>query len=198
METWFTSDQHFGHKNIIEYCDRPYNSVGEMNEALIANWIERVAPGDLVFVPGDVVMGRKEESLPLLARLTGYIVVLPGNHDPCWFGSNAGAKLARGRAQYLDNGVAEIIDTGAGHGEPTVEIAGQTVKMSHFPYIGDSRERQGEDKFSAYRPEDDGSWLIHGHVHDAWKVKDRMINVGVDVWDYCPVHIDELAAIIDG
>ena len=38
MTTYFTADQHFGHQNIIGYCDRPFHSVGEMNAVLVANW----------------------------------------------------------------------------------------------------------------------------------------------------------------
>jgi hypothetical protein len=42
MTTWFTADLHLGHRNIISYCDRPFESVGAMNRALIARWNEAV------------------------------------------------------------------------------------------------------------------------------------------------------------
>ena len=48
MTIWFTSDHHFGHENIIKYCDRPFNSVGHMNAAMIEAWNGAVAPGDTV------------------------------------------------------------------------------------------------------------------------------------------------------
>ena len=34
--------------------------------------------------------------------------------------------------------------------------------------------------------------ILHAHVHDTWKFKDNMVNVGVDVWNYYPVHIKQL------
>jgi calcineurin-like phosphoesterase family protein len=86
MTTYFTADQHFGHQNIIEYCGRPFHSVGEMNAVLVANWNAVVGPHDTVHVLGDVAMGRREESMPLIGRLAGHKILYPGNHDRCWYG----------------------------------------------------------------------------------------------------------------
>ena len=56
MNTFFTSDTHFGHNNIIEYCKRPYTSVEEMDAALEKNWNEVVKPDDLVYHLGDLAI----------------------------------------------------------------------------------------------------------------------------------------------
>ena len=63
----------------------------------------------------------------------------------------------------------------------------------HFPYRGDSHDH---DRFVAHRPVDRGAWLLHGHVHERWQERDRMINVGVDAWDYRPVAEEQLAGLI--
>ncbi len=42
VNTWFTSDFHLGHRNIIRYCDRPFHSTDEMDEAIIENLNSRV------------------------------------------------------------------------------------------------------------------------------------------------------------
>src|ERR1017187_8378616 len=63
MATWFTADQHFGHKRIIELSGRPFGSVEEMNEAVVDRWNAVVAPDDLVWVLGDFALGRIGESV---------------------------------------------------------------------------------------------------------------------------------------
>ncbi|MGN0888723.1 MAG: hypothetical protein ACI4UY_07570 [Kiritimatiellia bacterium] len=40
--TFFTSDQHFGHFNIIRLCSRPFGTVEEMDEALLSKWNAKV------------------------------------------------------------------------------------------------------------------------------------------------------------
>ena len=56
---WFTSDLHFGHKNVITYCDRPWATVEEMNEALIKIWNDTVHPKDTVYCLGDFSMSTR-------------------------------------------------------------------------------------------------------------------------------------------
>jgi calcineurin-like phosphoesterase family protein len=65
--------------------------------------------------------------------------------------------------------------------------------MTHFPYEGDSQER---DRYSQARPRDEGDWLLHGHVHEAWRQRGRQINVGIDAWGGRPVSIDEITDLI--
>lgn len=78
---WFTSDTHFGHRNIITYANRPFASVEEMDEALVDRWNERVRPGDLVYFLGDFTMRRAVVAREILSRLHGEIHAVRGNHD---------------------------------------------------------------------------------------------------------------------
>ena len=68
MSQWFSADLHFGHANIIRYCDRPFADVDEMNWRLVRRWNATVAPTDEVWVLGDVAMGRLDDSLPWCDR----------------------------------------------------------------------------------------------------------------------------------
>ena len=56
---FFTSDTHFNHSNVIQYCNRPFSSLDEMNAKLIENWNERVNENDIVYHLGDFAMGKK-------------------------------------------------------------------------------------------------------------------------------------------
>lgn len=77
-EIFVISDTHFQHDNIIKYCNRPFNSVDEMNDTIIKNWNSVVRDQDIVYHLGDVYMGKKPE---FLRNLKGRKRLILGNHD---------------------------------------------------------------------------------------------------------------------
>ncbi len=82
MKRWIISDTHFNHKNIIQYCGRPFNSIEDMNEGLICNWNNKVAHDDLVYHLGDFSLtSNKEFVTEIVKRLNGQIILIMGNHD---------------------------------------------------------------------------------------------------------------------
>lgn len=81
MAIWFTADHHFGHKKILEYADRPFDSVGEMDEYLISRWNENVKKDDIVFHLGDFTLANYYEFCNYVRRLNGVINIIPGGHD---------------------------------------------------------------------------------------------------------------------
>jgi calcineurin-like phosphoesterase family protein len=187
MTTWFTADLHFGHANIIQYCARPFLDVDSMNNVLVDRWNESVKPADTVWVLGDVALGRIDETLELVGELNGRKVLLAGNHDRCWSGH--GDKSAPWIERYLDAGFDEVR-----HGEVNITVGRRTMRASHFPYRGDSHDH---DRYVDHRPVDSGAWLLHGHVHERWRQRGRMVNVGVDAWDYRPVSEAQVDALIE-
>ena len=58
---FFTSDTHFNHTNILRYCNRPFKTVGQMNETIITNWNNVVGPDDVIFHLGDFCLGGAKE-----------------------------------------------------------------------------------------------------------------------------------------
>lgn len=75
------SDQHLFHKNIINYCDRPFMNVDEMNRHLIDNYKKYVGPDDICFWVGDA--GFKGDVLlnEMLDECPGHKILIAGNHD---------------------------------------------------------------------------------------------------------------------
>lgn len=79
---WITSDQHFGHTNIIEYCNRPFRDVDYMNQYMIDKWNSVVRPDDMVLHLGDFALQMNEEEVThLVSKLHGNIILVRGNHD---------------------------------------------------------------------------------------------------------------------
>lgn len=187
-DIWFTSDQHFWHRNVIEYCKRPFSSVEEMNEMMIQWYNELVKPDDLVFMLGDFSLAHRAVTT-ICPRLMGHKYLIAGNHDHCHpiHAKGKEEKLQRMRKLYYEAGFEHITL------RHLVEIGTEVVVMEHMPYRNaDSTDQRHQ----SWRPEDRGDWLLHGHVHEKWKQNGKMINVGVDPWDFRPVHIDQIAELI--
>lgn len=85
MKTFFIADTHFGHKEIIDYENRPFASVTEMDSEMIKRWNSVVSENDTVYVAGDFsfydVLGRDEKTVEICSELKGRKVLIKGNHD---------------------------------------------------------------------------------------------------------------------
>lgn len=183
---WFTSDTHFFHRNVIEYCNRPWHTVEEMNEGLIERWNARVKKNERIYVLGDFCFGGAKRSKEILDRLNGHKILILGNHD-----GPAHKMLAAGFAEVYENHRITLPN-------------GQSVLLSHFPYhphtLGEEdywRIYKHDTRYLHKRIVDDGeSILLHGHVHTQWKCQGRQINVGADVWDWAPVSHEQIQNLI--
>ena len=83
MKYWITADTHFGHKNIIKYCNRPFRNISGMNYELVRRWNERVKSEDIVFFNGDFCFkgAAQNKSKYWEEQLNGKIIFIQGNHD---------------------------------------------------------------------------------------------------------------------
>lgn len=184
MSVFFTSDLHLGHARIVELCQRPYSSVDEMNQAIIGNWNTTVGRNDVVFVLGDVALGRLDDTLQLVRQLNGRKHLVPGNHDKCW----------PGHKRIRPKDIARYVDVGFEIEYRHTYHPGLGAHLCHFPRTGDS---QDEDRFVNHRPHlPDDEWLIHGHVHNQWLQRGYDINVGMDRWYYTPVPIEDIRELM--
>lgn len=153
-----------------------------MNAAIVDRWNAVVQPRDTVWVLGDVAMSPRD--LAPVARLNGRKTLVAGNHDSCWQRHKRWRKAVD---VYKAAGFAGVVSTGVVHAHRLP--GGIVVRLAHLPYHGDS---QDHDRYADRRPFDDGLPLVCGHVHGAWKIREKMINVGVDVRGFAPVSEHQL------
>jgi calcineurin-like phosphoesterase family protein len=196
---YFTSDTHFGHRNIIRFCGRPYADVDHMNVDLVARATSLLEANDELWHLGDVALGHLDSTLTHLARVAVDVTLVAGNHDRCH--PCSGGRGERFAEVYRERcRLKELILTNTA----LTLSSGVDVMVSHFPCADPDLEgredRRGKvivDKFAAWRVADGGSWLLCGHVHDRWRQRERMINVGVDAWGGSPVSEAQLIELIE-
>lgn len=80
---FYIADWHYGHSNIIAFDGRPFKTLQEMNEVLVARWNDVVEPADIVYVLGDMFWCKFDVAIPVLDKLNGQKFLIKGNHDRC-------------------------------------------------------------------------------------------------------------------
>lgn len=170
---FFTSDTHFGHSKIIDYCKRPFSSIEEHDKALIQNWNNTVGQDDTVFHLGDFAYGNSQFIANIIKQLNGNIILIKGNHD------------LRNMNPTLYNIFSDVVY------QARILIDKQTVYLNHFPFLcfdhGD---------INLYK--DNYSIQLFGHVHSGPLTSSEDVNrlnilfptqydVGVDNNNYTPI-----------
>lgn len=181
-ETFFTADLHFGHKNIIRYDNRPFFTVGEMDNALIDNWNSVVRDKDDVYILGDVSWYSGHETASLLNVLKGRKHLILGNHDGVIL------KSSQAQHQFVEIVTRKEIDV-------ETEFYGKIhVVMDHFyqPFFNRSHH---------------GAVMLYGHTHngdcyeeelkiqymlDEDGFRSEAYNVGCMHWGYTPVTLENI------
>jgi calcineurin-like phosphoesterase family protein len=171
-KVFFTSDTHWGHGNIIKFCDRPFKDVEEMNYKLIENWNKKVPQDGLVFHLGDFAWGGSDMWKNIRQQLNGEIILIKGNHDQKNMSSTAEQTLFKYSAWQM-----------------LIEVEGRKVLLNHFPFLCYA---------GVYRDPKGLVYNLYGHVHSGPGKKGEDIprlihtfptqfDVGVDNNDYEPI-----------
>ena len=186
MTTFFYSDPHWYHHNVIEFSKRPFKDIHHMNSALIANYKKTVSEGDTVFWLGDVVLCKRDTAMQrvkgLLEKLPGDKILVPGNHDD--------PRIYK----FFNEFHSAILHTFEGLGD---------TLMVHHP-VGEANLRDVDKRYGPVYC-NEGRWntaynkldtILCGHVHNTWadgvKLMGKNLYVGVDLWNYAPVSLEEL------
>lgn len=163
---WFTGDQHFNHTNIIEYCDRPFATVDEMNAEIVARWNDVVRDGDDVYVLGDFTLG--ENAWHYFAQLKGNIFILPGCHDHRWI-EHEGFGLTRSQRRVAVLPQLHVL-----------RLKPMPITLCHYAMRTWYRSHHG-------------SFHLHAHSHGRLPPEGlRRMDVGVDAHHFNPVSLDEV------
>lgn len=159
---WVTADEHYYHEGIIFPCNRPFKTTKQMNKTLIKNNNEIVSPEDEVYHIGDFTM------LPIgdVHMVERILSQLNGYHH-----------LILGNHDRQRSW--DLIDAGFSSIHTTLELVYENRKffLHHDPAWS-----------VVFRPETQ----LCGHVHNLFKFCKNTINVGVDIWDFKPVSLDEI------
>lgn len=176
VEIFLTSDQHWGHNNIISYDNRPFENIDHMNEELILRWNNVVNYEDIVIHLGDVSFLNPQKTIDIVKKLNGKIILINGNHDHRtrkFWEEKAGIR------KWYKN---------------PVRI--QNIWLTHALRwdIGEIKNIKVNKKM--YKEIKFNDVVIHGHRHDDIIFTDfNCINVSVTAWNYTPVNIDFLKDI---
>jgi calcineurin-like phosphoesterase family protein len=166
-DVYFTSDTHFDHENVIHHASRPFLTVEEMNEAMIANWNATVHKRDRVFHLGDFAFSSVLASASILRRLNGEIHLIRGNHD-------------YRRPTHWEDLFASVSDL------KTIKVGGQKIVLCHYALRVWESSHHGAWNLHG-----------HSHGTLSRLPGHKQLDVGVDCWEFRPVSFDQLRAFLD-
>jgi calcineurin-like phosphoesterase family protein len=185
QKVWFTSDLHFGHRNVIRFCNRPFANEKEMGEKLIENWNSVVGDNDIVFVLGDTFWFNDSKSIKkTLDQLKGKtIYMIPGNHDEF-----------EHYYRVLDSRIVLCPDIVTLWLQEYGSSKKKEIYMQHCP-------------MSTWPHRVNGVWHLFGHIHsNAFRTEGvdqdlplhwNQHDVGCDYWGYRPVDFETLQRLFD-
>lgn len=186
---YFISDLHIGHKNIIDYCNREFRSVEEMDTYVLNSINSLLNEDDTLYILGDISLNH-DLAVKFLSNLKCNKVVISGNHDRTFIKQgNPSKKSLKAIEEFKNAGVSDI------HQELEITLKnGMRALLSHFPYAKETDPESVRNYND--RPIDKGLILLHGHMHCHYLKNKRMIDVGFDN-KYLPYSEDQIVEIIE-
>jgi calcineurin-like phosphoesterase family protein len=171
MQTFFTSDTHFDDPYSIEYFQRPFKSVDEMNRVLVEKWNSVVTENDTVYHLGDFTLDDMSHFTKWVNQLKGNLKILPGSHDQPWLKDFVGSEKVRVIPPLVS---VEFPELRAGN-------APQVIVLCHYSLQVWDRSNQA-------------SWHLFGHSHGKLKGTGLSFDVGVDCTEFKPLSLEEVAS----
>lgn len=175
---WFTSDTHFGHENIIRFCNRPFRSAEEMNAELIRRWQETVPEDGIVFHLGDFANGGSKFWNDILCALPGRKYLILGNHDMKY--------IRQGCMSHFEMVTQQM----------SIRVGDQAIVLNHNPFLcyGGSYRDVWQLFGHVHSGPASHTGLDHPRLNMLFPLQ---YDVGVDNNDYRPVSFAEVKANIE-
>ncbi len=175
---YYIADNHFGHKNVIRFDNRPFADTVLMDEVLVHNWNERVTEDDTVYILGDCFWKNEENSVKLIQRLKGHKHLIGGNHD-----------RVHGRLRFYYESIehyAEINDNN------------RLVILCHYPIPFYKNQHYGAVMLYGHVHNTREQDFIEKWKRELWEseIPCNMINVGcmMEYMKYTPRTLNEILA----
>lgn len=169
---FFTSDTHFGSEMILQFTNRPFESVHDMDESLIRAWNDTVPEDGIIFHLGDFTDG--ERIREYAGRLNGTIYLISGNHD-------------RTPESHPFAGVSE---------QMTIYVDGQRIILNHYPLLCFGGERSCTWQLFGHVHSGGGNTTGYD-LQRLGMLFPRQYDVGVDNNGYRPISYKEVKRIIE-
>ena len=174
--TFFTSDTHFNHANIIKFCNRPFKDVEQMNETMIANWNRVVGMDNTVFHLGDFCLGGAAEWTKVLDRLNGRIFLIMGNHDL--------KNLRQGFIGRFEHVAMQM----------HIMVGKQRIYLCHYPFLCfEGGYKNVWQLFGHVHSRKSNMGIDAGRLQHLFPTQ---YDVGVDNNDFTPVSFEQVQKII--
>ncbi len=168
MNHYFSADLHLGHSRIIDYCKRPYSGHQEMDKDILDRFNSRLAPGDHLYLLGDICWSTFDLH-PWLDQLnTKEVFVIRGNHD-------------RKESQLKHKSIKWVKELEGIMFGPDFN---PYIVMCHYP-------------MRTWNHKGRGAYQLYGHVHGTMPGLDRQMDVGVDTNNFLPYGLEEIRERMD-
>lgn len=170
MANFYISDQHFGHKNVLKFDSRPFETIDEHDQFLIDAHNRVVSKDDDVYMLGDVVYGASKDPDWYISKLNGNLHLIIGNHDGEGILRDSSAK-----ARFVE--IEKML---------FVKDNGRKIVLCHFPIL----------EYNGYHK---GAYHFYGHIHtrkdrtyEIMKDQEKSFNVGAPILDYTPAKFEQV------
>ena len=166
---YYIADTHFGHDNIRRLSSRPFNSVEEMDKAIIDNWNSKVTDNDDVYILGDFSY-KSEDPIEYLKKLNGRKHLIVGNHD------NKLLKNPNCKKYFVEIADLKMVDDN-----------GNQIVLCHYPLVEWNGYYRNVLHFYGH---------VHNTYQNETtryaRDMNKAYNVGVDVIGFAPCTFDEI------